>query len=262
MTLHVRDLDVGYGSVRAVRGATLTVGEGEAVALIGSNGAGKSTLLKAISGMLACDSGSVWFAGEDVTACPSHVIAGKGIAHVPEGRRLFPRMTVRENLLLGAFRRRDGHVAKDLVTQLDLFPRLGERLEQEAGTLSGGEQQMVAIARALMSRPALLLLDEPGLGLSPLMASAVFAAISEIHRAGTALLLVEQNATKALAITSRGYVMTTGEILRDGASTDLRDDPTVREIYLGGAPETRLTPVPGPRAAVQSEEVHDERRPR
>ncbi|GAA3536131.1 ABC transporter ATP-binding protein [Nocardioides daeguensis] len=211
----------------------MRVADGEAVALIGSNGAGKSTTLKTLSGMLAPRSGAVLHQGTDIAGAPTHVIARRGIAHVPEGRRLFPRMSVRENLYLGAFHRKDREVQQDLDAQLDLFPRLRERIDQDAGTLSGGEQQMVAIARALMSRPSLLLLDEPSLGLSPLMVTTVFEAIAAIHATGTALLLVEQNAGQALSVTSRGYVMRSGEIVKEGPSDELRTDPMVREIYLG-----------------------------
>jgi branched-chain amino acid transport system ATP-binding protein len=233
VTLKVDAVDVSYGSVRAVRGATLTVDDGEAVALIGSNGAGKSSLLRAISGMHPTAGGSVSYRGAPLTGASSHSIAAAGISHVPEGRRLFARMTVRENLQLGAFRRTDADVAADMRAQLELFPRLGERLDQEAGTLSGGEQQMVAISRALMSRPSLLLLDEPSLGLSPLMVKTVFQAIEEIHRSGVGVLIVEQNANKALALTSRGYVMTAGEVVVEGSSEMLREDDRVREVYLG-----------------------------
>jgi len=235
VTLVVRDLRVSYGAVHAVLGVSLTVQDGEAVALIGSNGAGKSSLLRAITGMHPPSAGSVTYRGGNITRSPSHTIAQAGVRHVPEGRRLFPRMTVRENLQLGAFGRRDNDVASDLDAQLALFPRLGERLDQEAGTLSGGEQQMVAISRALMSRPRLLLLDEPSLGLSPLMVSTVFTAIARIHQSGVGILLVEQNAAKALALTSRGYVVTAGEVVVEGPSEMLRKDERVREIYLGQA---------------------------
>jgi branched-chain amino acid transport system ATP-binding protein len=235
MALRVHDLHVSYGSVRAVRGASLLVDAGEAVALIGSNGAGKSTILQAISGMLRGDSGGIELNGRPLSSLPSHTIAKAGVSHVPEGRRLFSRMTVRENLVLGAFQRKDKQISTDLDDQLVLFPRLAERLEQAAGTLSGGEQQMVAIARALMSRPQLLLLDEPSLGLSPLMATTVFDAIADVHARGTSVLLVEQNAAKALSITSRGYVIASGEVVKEGRSVDLKDDPMVREIYLGAA---------------------------
>ena len=233
MTLNVDGLQVAYGAIRAISSASLSVEEGEAVALIGSNGAGKSTLLRAISGMLTPVEGNVHYRDKPITGRPVHTIARLGIAHVPEGRRLFPRMTVEENLILGAFGRRDADVKTDLERQLDLFPRLRERLTQEAGTLSGGEQQMVALARALMSRPSLLLLDEPSLGLYPLMAATVFRAIAEIHREGTSILLVEQNAAQAFGVTSRGYVMAAGEIVRGGSTEDLRVDPMVRDIYLG-----------------------------
>ncbi|MBM7516808.1 ABC transporter ATP-binding protein [Nocardioides nitrophenolicus] len=236
MTLDATDLEVSYGAVSALKGVSLRIGDGEAVALIGSNGAGKSTALKTLSGMLAPRAGVVLHDGTDIAGAATHVIARRGIAHVPEGRRLFPRMSVRENLRLGAFHRKDRQVNDDLDAQLDLFPRLRERLDQEAGTLSGGEQQMVAISRALMSRPSLLLLDEPSLGLSPLMVQTVFEAVAAIHAAGTALLLVEQNAGQALAVTTRGYVMRSGEIVKEGDSQALATDPMVREIYLGASP--------------------------
>ncbi|MCU1614474.1 MAG: Branched-chain amino acid transport ATP-binding protein LivF [Frankiales bacterium] len=238
MTLEVRSIDVSYGAISALRSVSMTISDGESIALIGSNGAGKSTLLKTVSGMLAPAAGDVLHDGRSIAGTPTHAIARRGIAHVPEGRRLFPRMTVRENLLLGAAQRRDKQVQADMDDQLDLFPRLRERLDQEAGTLSGGEQQMVAISRALMSKPSLLLLDEPSLGLSPLMVETVFEAVAAIHTSGTALLLVEQNAAKALSVTSRGYVMSAGEIVKEGDSRDLRDDDMVREIYLGTASST------------------------
>jgi branched-chain amino acid transport system ATP-binding protein len=238
MSLVIRNLAVRYGQVAAVKGIDVEVGDGEAVALIGSNGAGKSSLLRAISGMIESSVDHASYRGQDIAGRPSFEIAAAGIAHVPEGRRLFPRMTVEENLRLGAFSRRDADVESDLGRQLELFPRLEERLAQDAGTLSGGEQQMVAIARALMSRPSLLLLDEPSLGLSPLMVETVFNAVAAIHRAGTAVLVIEQNATKALELTSRGYVMSSGVVVKHGASTDLRNDESVREIYLGSAATT------------------------
>lgn len=237
MTLQVTDLDVHYGGVHAVRSASLRVDDGEAVALIGSNGAGKTSLLRAISGMVPSSGGQVRWSGTDITNTPSHQTLQAGIGHVPEGRRLFPRLTVRENLLLGAYTRRDKEsVRHDLDEQLELFPRLAERVEQQAGTLSGGEQQMVALARALMSRPRLLLLDEPSLGLSPLLISLVFKAIERIHRAGTSVLLVEQNAVKSLALAQRGYVISSGNIIIEGSAEQLRDDDRVQQIYFGAAP--------------------------
>jgi branched-chain amino acid transport system ATP-binding protein len=239
MSLVVRGLAVSYGQVAAVKGVDLEVAAGEAVALIGSNGAGKSSLLRAVSGMIDSSVEHATYDGESIAGRPAYEIASAGIAHVPEGRRLFPRMSVEENLRLGAFTRRDAEVEDDLGRQLELFPRLGERLGQEAGTLSGGEQQMVAIARALMSRPTLLLLDEPSLGLSPLMVDTVFDAIATIHAAGTAVLLIEQNATKALELTSRGYVMASGLVVREGTSAQLGSDDSVREIYLGTLADPR-----------------------
>lgn len=239
MTLHVEGLDVHYGGVHAVRGVSLTVEDGEAIALIGSNGAGKTSILKAISGLVPASGGAISWRGTDITNESSHRTIIAGIGHVPEGRRLFPRMTVRENLLLGAFARKDSAVVADLEKQLTLFPRLAERISQQAGTLSGGEQQMVAISRALMSRPQLLLLDEPSLGLSPLLITTVFKAIADIHQSGTSLLLVEQNAVKALNLASRGYVISSGEILTSGSAAGLKADDRVREIYLGASTARR-----------------------
>ena len=243
MSLDIDNLDVSYGAIRALRAVSLFVADGEAVSLIGSNGAGKSTLLKAISGIANVENGTIVHDGRAITSSPPHLIAAGGIAHVPEGRRLFPRMTVRENLLMGAIARRDREVEADMAEHLDLFPRVRERLDQDAGTLSGGEQQMVAIVRGLMSRPRLLLLDEPSLGLSPLMTTAVFEAIDRIHRGGTSVLLVEQNATKALQITSRAYVLSAGQIAKSGPSDELCDDPMVREIYLGAIDDSSSEPI-------------------
>ncbi len=235
MSLRIDSLHVRYGGVHALRGVSLDIEDGEAVALIGSNGAGKTSLLHAMTGMIPSCGGSVTFRGHNLTRMPSHAVTGFGIAHVPEGRRLFARMSVRENLTLGAYGRKHADLKKDFDAQLALFPRLEERLHQQAGTLSGGEQQMVAIARALMARPALLVLDEPSLGLSPLMIKTVFKAIAEVHKAGTSLLLVEQNAVKALELANRGYVISAGEVLTTGDSEDLRRDARVREIYFGAA---------------------------
>jgi branched-chain amino acid transport system ATP-binding protein len=232
--LRVTDLRVSYGPVVALRGVSLDVSEGQVVALVGSNGAGKTTTLRAISRMLRPVSGSVRFRGEDITRLEPHQIVARGLAHAPEGRGIFLNLTVRENLELGAFLRRDtAAVADDRARALAFFPILGERLRQVAGTLSGGEQQMLAVARALMSRPRLLLLDEPSLGLAPQIVERIFEVLAEISRAGMALLLVEQNAHKALALAHRAYVIETGEIVMRGTGAELLASPEVRRAYLG-----------------------------
>jgi branched-chain amino acid transport system ATP-binding protein len=235
--LHVEDLVVSYGAVEALHGVSLSVGDGEIVTLVGANGAGKSTLLRAVSGMVAPRSGRVRLGGEDVTGRPAHVLVARGVAHVPEGRRIFTSLTVRENLELGAYSvRSKADAAARLERVLALFPRLSERIGQSGGTLSGGEQQMLAIGRALMAGPRLLLLDEPSLGLAPLLVQEIFREIARIHREeGTSVLLVEQNANLALALASRGYVLETGRIVLSGAGRALLDDPQVRAAYLGHA---------------------------
>ena len=223
-----------YGNIHALRGVSLTVEEGEVVTLIGSNGAGKTTTLRSIHGVLPPREGKVIFDGEEIQGTPAHDMIGKGIAQSPEGRKIFPRMTVRENLEMGAYHRndRDG-IREDMDRVFELFPRLQERVKQEAGTMSGGEQQMLAIGRALMSRPKLLLLDEPSMGLSPVLVERIFDIIREINAQGTTILLVEQNANVALEIATRGYVLETGAIVNSAPAAKLREDPKVREAYLG-----------------------------
>ena len=233
--LDVRDVHASYGrKIKALHGVSLHVREGEIVCLIGANGAGKSTLLKTLSGLLWPESGEIVFNGHRVDSVPAHRTASLGLVHVPEGRRIFPRLTVLENLQMGAFTRPAGKERdQDLRRVCDLFPVLGERLTQEGSTLSGGEQQMLAIGRALMARPKLLLLDEPSMGLAPLVVRKIFSVISDIHRSGTPLLLVEQNAQEALRIAHRGYVIETGRIVQEGLASALLKDPAVRAAYLG-----------------------------
>jgi branched-chain amino acid transport system ATP-binding protein len=232
--LEVADVHAHYGAIEALRGVSLTVEEGEVVTLIGSNGAGKSTTLRSISGLTPASAGTVVFAGEEITRVPAHEIVVRGIALAPEGRHCFPRMTVRENLELGAHRREKGpRVTEDLDRVFTLFPRLQERERQKAGTMSGGEQQMLAIGRALMAKPRLLLLDEPSLGLAPLLVARIYETIGEINRSGVAILLVEQNANYALDISRRGYVLETGRVVLLGDSSQLRNDPEVQKAYLG-----------------------------
>jgi len=231
--LEVCDLRVAYGRIEAVRGISFAVRTGEVVALIGSNGAGKTTTLRTLSGLLRPTGGQVVFDGERIDALPAHEIVGRGMAHAPEGRRLFGRMSVRENLDLGAYRRRDAGVASDVDMVYDLFPILSERRVQAAGTLSGGEQQMLAIGRALMSRPRLLVLDEPSMGLSPLVMQVIFATLGHLKERGTTLLLVEQNAQAALALADTGHVLETGRIVLSGTATELLGDDKVRKAYLG-----------------------------
>ncbi len=232
--LEVTGLRVAYGGIQAVRSITFHVNEGEMVALIGANGAGKTSTLKAISRVLDAAGGDVHFCGEKITRIPSHDIIRKGIALVPEGRGVFPRLTVAENLAMGAFVRNDAvDVEKDLKMVYGYFPRLKERETQLAGTLSGGEQQMLAIGRALMSRPRLLLLDEPSMGLAPIMVQKIFEVIRLVAAQGMTILLIEQNAKLALETSRRGYVMESGEITLNGDAKDLLNDPKVRAAYLG-----------------------------
>jgi branched-chain amino acid transport system ATP-binding protein len=231
--LQVDGLHVFYGEIHALKGVALEVRDGEIVALLGSNGAGKTTTLKTISGLLAPRQGAVTFEGEALTGLPAHEVVLRGIAHVPEGRRIFNRLTVRENLMLGAYRRRDARVTADLDRVLALLPRLGERLAQVAGTLSGGEQQMLAIGRALMAQPRVLLLDEPSMGLAPVLVEQIFASITDINRLGTTILLVEQNAAMALEIAHRGYVLETGAIALTGTAGELAENADIRRAYLG-----------------------------
>ena len=232
--LRVTDLRVNYGSVQALRGVSLEVPAGQVAALVGSNGAGKTTTLRAISRMLEPVSGSVQFCGEEITKLEPHEIVARGLAHAPEGRGIFLNLTVRENLDLGAFLRRDATgIAEDCERAFGYFPILKERLRQVAGTLSGGEQQMLAVGRALMSRPKLLLLDEPSLGLAPQIVERIFRVLREISQAGVALLLVEQNAHKALQLAARAYVLETGEVAMRGTGAELLASPEVRKAYLG-----------------------------
>jgi branched-chain amino acid transport system ATP-binding protein len=231
--LEISDVRARYGAIEALKGVSLTVGEGEVVTLIGSNGAGKSTTLRSICGLTPAASGTVTFDGEDITGAPPEEIVTRGIALSPEGRRCFARMTVRENLDLGAYRRRGTAIAEDMERVFALFPRLKERAGQKAGTMSGGEQQMLAIGRALMARPRLLLLDEPSLGIAPILVDRIYETIGEIHRSGVAILLVEQNAQRALDAAGRGYVLETGRVVLTNTSAALRSDPRVQEAYLG-----------------------------
>jgi branched-chain amino acid transport system ATP-binding protein len=231
--LEVSGIHTFYGAIEALKGVSLTVDEGEVVTLIGSNGAGKSTTLRSISGLTPAATGTISFAGEDITRVSAHEVVTRGIALSPEGRRCFARMTVRENLDLGAFRRRGESITEDMERVFALFPRLKERERQKAGTMSGGEQQMLAIGRALMASPRLLLLDEPSLGIAPVLVDQIYATITEIARSGMAILLVEQNANRALAAAARGYVLETGTIALTGDSASLQRDPEVQKAYLG-----------------------------
>jgi branched-chain amino acid transport system ATP-binding protein len=231
--LEVDQIDVFYGRIQALRGVSLHVDEGEIVSLIGANGAGKTTTLRAVSGLTPATSGHVRLRGEDITRLQAEEIVPKGIGHAPEGRRIFARMSVRENLDLGAYIRKGGVTREDLDRVYTLFPRLKERRGQLAGTLSGGEQQMLTISRALMSHPKVLLLDEPSLGLAPLMVDTIFTVIRDINREGTTILLIEQNALKALNVAHRGYVLETGRIVKEGSGKELLASPDVQKAYLG-----------------------------
>ena len=233
--LEVKDLEVYYGMIQALKGISFQVNEGEVIALIGANGAGKTTTLHTVSGLLTPKHGSVTFEGTEITKIPAHKIVELGMAHVPEGRRVFPRTSVMDNLLLGAYSRKDKENIKgDLNKIFEMFPRLLERKNQLAGTLSGGEQQMLAMGRALMSRPRLLLLDEPSMGLSPRLVDQVFDTIVSINKSGTTIMLVEQNANQALRVAKRGYVIETGEIVLSDDADKLLSNPQVKEAYLGG----------------------------
>ncbi len=231
--LEVEDIHAHYGTIEALRGVSLIVEEGQVVTLIGSNGAGKSTTLRAISGLTPASSGTIRFAGEVITRAPTEAIVARGVAMAPEGRHVFPRMSVRENLDLGAHRRRGDGIAEDLERVYSLFPRLKERERQKAGMMSGGEQQMLAIGRALMARPKLLMLDEPSMGLAPILVERIYETIAEINRDGVTILLVEQNAKYALDIAARAYVLETGRVALADDSAKLRDDPEVQRAYLG-----------------------------
>ena len=233
--LHVEDLNVYYGAIHAVKGISFDVEEGEVVTLIGANGAGKSTTLNTIAGLLKPREGVVEFEGKSLLGVPPHTIVGKGIALCPEGRRVFLQMSVRENLEMGAFTRTDSaEVAKSLEDIFERFPRLKERENQVAGTLSGGEQQMLAMGRALMSKPRLLMLDEPSMGLAPILVQEIFDIIEQLHSAGTTVLLVEQNARMALKVADRAYVLETGKVSMSGKAADLASDERVKQAYLGG----------------------------
>jgi len=231
--LEVSDIKTYYGSIEALKGITLEVNEGEIVTLIGSNGAGKSTTLRSISGLSPPRTGAIRFRGNDISRLPAQEIVGLGISQSPEGRRCFARMSVRENLELGAYLRRDAAISDDLTRVYDLFPRLQEREKQKAGTMSGGEQQMLAIGRALMADPALLLLDEPSLGIAPMLVDRIYETVVEINRQGTTILLVEQSASHALKVSNRGYVLETGRVVLTDDSAALQSNPEVQKAYLG-----------------------------
>ena len=233
--LEMRDVHTYYGNIHALKGITIEVNEGEIVTLIGANGAGKSTTLKTISGLLRPRTGEIWFDGERIDGVPAHELVVKGISQAPEGRRIFSKMTVKENLEMGAFQRAKGpELSADFERVYTLFPRLKERLGQNGGTLSGGEQQMLAIGRALMARPKVILLDEPSMGLAPILVEQIFDIVRDINAAGTTVLLVEQNALMALGLASRGYILQTGEIVLQDVSEKLIVNPEVQKAYLGG----------------------------
>ena len=231
--LKVDDINVYYGSIHAIKGISFEVNEGEIVTLIGANGAGKSTTLNTISGLLHSKTGHIEFMGEPLNHVPSHKVVSKGLALVPEGRRIFLQMSVQENLDMGAFSRRGGNIDADMERVFEQFPRLKERRKQVAGTLSGGEQQMLAMGRALMSNPKLLMLDEPSMGLAPILVEQIFDIIKNLHKAGTTILLVEQNAQMALSIAHRAYVLETGKIVKTGKAADLLNDDAIKKAYLG-----------------------------
>ena len=232
--LKVSDINVYYGAIHAIKGVSFEVNPGEVVTLIGANGAGKSTTLQTVSGLLHSRTGSIEFLGENLMGVPAHKVVAKGLAQVPEGRRVFLQMTVEENLEMGAYTRSGGDMDADLEKVYAYFPRLMERRRQIAGTLSGGEQQMLAMGRALMSRPKLLMLDEPSMGLAPILVEQIFKIIQTLHEAGTTILLVEQNAQAALSIADRGYVLETGKIVTSGTGTELLASPEIKKAYLGG----------------------------
>jgi len=232
--LEIKEINVFYGAIQALTNVSINVQQGEIVAIIGSNGAGKSTLLRTISGMLRPRSGSIVFEGKNLVSCPAHEIVKAGISHSPEGRRIFTNITVHENLQLGAYIRKDADIQKDMEAVLDRFPRLRERFKQNAGTLSGGEQQMLAIGRALMSKPDLLLLDEPSLGLAPNLVAEIFNIVLDLNKEGRTILIVEQNANRALEIAHRAYVLETGNIVLTDTGKALLSNPKVKEAYLGG----------------------------
>ena len=232
--LEVKDLEVYYGMIQAIKGISFEVNKGEVIALIGANGAGKTTTLHTITGLLPPKKGSVMFEGKDITKIPAHKIVSMGMAHVPEGRRVFADLSVYENLKLGAYTRKDKeNLNKDLESIYERFPRLAERKNQSAGTLSGGEQQMLAMGRALMSKPSIILMDEPSMGLSPILVNEIFDIIESISKSGTTVLLVEQNAKKALSIADRAYVLETGKIVTSGKASELLEDDSIKKAYLG-----------------------------
>lgn len=232
--LEVKDLEVYYGMIQAIKGISFEVNKGEVIALIGANGAGKTTTLHTITGLLSPKKGSVMFEGKDITKIPAHKIVSMGMAHVPEGRRVFADLSVYENLKLGAYTRKDKeNLNKDLESIYERFPRLAERKNQSAGTLSGGEQQMLAMGRALMSKPSIILMDEPSMGLSPILVNEIFDIIESISKSGTTVLLVEQNAKKALSIADRAYVLETGKIVTSGKASELLENDSIKKAYLG-----------------------------
>jgi branched-chain amino acid transport system ATP-binding protein len=232
--LEVKDLEVSYGKIRAVKKINFSVGQGQVVTLIGTNGAGKTTTLRTISGLLRPSGGEIWFEGKRIDSTAAHQIVTLGLAHSPEGRRIFPQLTVEENLRLGAFARNDAAgIRKDLEAAYELFPILGERRKQPSGTFSGGEQQMLAMGRAMMSKPKLMMLDEPSMGLSPIMMQRIMSTVSELKRQGTTILLVEQNAQAALKLANRGYVLEVGKIVLSGTGRELLVNDEVRKAYLG-----------------------------
>ena len=232
--LEIKDIEVFYGMIQAIKGVSFEVNEGEVIALIGANGAGKTTILHSITGLIAPKKGHILFEGQEITTTPAHKIVSMGMAHVPEGRRVFAQLTVLENLKMGAFTRKDkDEVEESLIRVYKRFPRLEERKNQMAGTLSGGEQQMLAMGRALMSRPRIILMDEPSMGLSPIFVNEIFDIIREVSEGGTTVLLVEQNAKKALSIADRAYVLETGRIVLDGRAQDLLSNDSVKKAYLG-----------------------------
>lgn len=235
MMLEVKDLNVSYGAIKALKGISFNVDEGEIITLIGSNGAGKTTTLHSVSNLIKKQSGTIFFEGNDITTLTADKIVRQHLIQVPEGRRIFANLSVKENLELGAFLRNDkAEIKRDLEKVFVLFPRLKERLKQKAGTLSGGEQQMLAMGRALMSKPKLLLLDEPSMGLAPILVDEIFEIIKRINADGTTILLVEQNAFKALSIADRAYILETGNIIKEGKACDLINDDSVKNAYLGG----------------------------
>ena len=232
--LEIKDLEVYYGMIQAIKGISFQVNEGEVIALIGANGAGKTTILHTVTGLLSPKCGSVLFEGKDITKVPAHKIVSLGMAHVPEGRRVFAELTVYENLKMGAYTRKDkNEMEQTLESVYQRFPRLRERKNQLAGTLSGGEQQMLAMGRALMSHPKIILMDEPSMGLSPILVNQIFDIIEEVSKSGTTVLLVEQNAKKALAIADRAYVLETGKIVLEGDADQLMNDDSIKKAYLG-----------------------------